>query len=57
MLQLLCQYAKRENLRLCLGFIGRSTVSEDTRNGRNLRTPAAIVFAFALELELHTDLL
>jgi len=52
-LELLRQYTQGKNLRLCDGFVSGCTVSEDAWDGGNLGQPAAVFFAFTLELKLH----
>ena len=56
-LELLRQDPKRENLSLGHGLVRRRPIGKNARKLRDLREPAAIFFAFALEIELHVILL
>ena len=51
----LSQYAEGENLCFGHGVIRRVAVRKDTRQLRYLRQPPAVIFALALDLEIHGD--
>ena len=56
MLELFGQNPKRQDLSLRHSLVGRSTVGKNAGNCGNLGDPAAVIFALALKLELHSSL-
>ena len=53
--QTLCQYPQCKNLGSGHCLIGRSTVSQHTRQLHHFGEPAAIAFAFAFQCEVYVD--